>query len=145
MPFLIIISLSLFSFTIQSSAQNAPSSAFEKKLANPNSVLYVFTGSDWCADCRRLEKNILSDSIFLKTMESNNIEIEIIDFPQRKKLTPEVEKHNKSIAEIYNFEGIFPTLILSQSEEKYEVLKYKNQLAPKFSELIVEKLKYLDE
>ena len=145
MPFLIIISLSFFSYIIESPAQNVSYSVFEENPELSNSTLYIFTGSDWCANCRRLEKNILSDSLFLKTIESNNIEIEIIDFPQRKKLSPEVIKRNESIAEIYNFQGVFPTLVLSQTKDNFEVLKYKNQAVAEFSELVVEKLKDLNE
>ena len=78
-------------------------------------------------------------------MESNNIEIEIIDFPQRKKLPPEVIKHNEFVAETFNFQGIFPTLILSQTNEKFQALKYKNEKAAEFSELVLEKLKDLNE
>jgi len=77
-------------------------------------------------------------------MELNKIGVEIIDFPQRKKLHPEVVKHNKSIAETYDFQGIFPTLILSQGEKNYKVLNYKNEKAAEFSAQVLEKLKYLN-
>ena len=145
MSLLIIILLNLFSFPIESFAQNNPASAVEGNLPVSKAVLYIFTGSDWCADCRRLEKNVLHDSTFIRSMELNEIGIEIIDFPQRKKLPPEVVKYNESIAETYNFQGIFPTLILSQAEGNYEVLNYKNEKAAELSEQILEKLKYLNE
>ena len=54
---------------------------------------------------------------FLKTMENHNISIEIIDFPQRKKQSPELIKRNESIAETFDFQGIFPTLVLSQTDQ----------------------------
>ena len=145
MSLLIIISFSFFSYIAETNAQITPSTRFENNLEHSNTTLYIFTGSDWCADCRRLEKNVLADSAFTNEMQRNNIDIEIIDFPQRKKLPPETVKRNESIAETYDFKGIFPTLILSQSEHNYEVLKYKNQLAFEFSELVVEKLKDLNE
>lgn len=145
MSWIIIISLSLFSLPIESPAQTSPTNAVSENSILSKAILYIFTGSDWCVDCRRLEKNVLSDAAFLKTMEKNNIEVEIIDFPQRKKLPPEVVKHNESIAENYNFQGIFPTLILSQTKEKYEPLKYKNEKAVEFSEIVLEKLNYLNE
>jgi len=144
MSFLIIILLSLFSFPIESPAQNIPASAVEENLSTSKAVLYIFTGSDWCVDCRRLEKNVLLDSTFVKSMKLHKIEVEIIDFPQRKKLPPEVVKHNESIAETYDFKGIFPTLILSQDESNYEVLNYKNEKAAEFSKQILKKLKYLN-
>ncbi len=110
-----------------------------------NTVLYIFTGSDWCPDCRRMEKNVLRNTAFLETMERHEITLEIVDFPQRKKLSPKVVKRNESIAEAFAFQGIFPTIILSQSKEKYEPLKYKNETASQFSEMVLEKLKDLNE
>ena len=145
MPFLFIILISLLSTPIESFAQNISASSAEENLSVSKTVLYIFTGSDWCADCRRLGKNVLNDSTFVKSMELHKIGVEIIDFPQRKKLPPEVVKYNESIAETYDFQGIFPTLILSQAEGNYEVLNYKNEKAAELSEQILEKLKYLNE
>ena len=107
--------------------------------------MYVFTGSDWCADCKRLEKNILSDSVFISSMELHKVQVEIIDFPQRKKLSAEVIKRNESIAETFGFQGIFPTLVLTQTRDNYEKLQYKNEKAAEFSEIIINKLKGLNE
>ena len=131
--------------TVESPPQDSSVYTFEQPSNLSTAVLYIFTGSDWCAVCKRFEKNVLSDSLFTKNMELNNIEIQIIDFPQRKKLTKEVIKHNESIAETYNFQGVFPTLILSKTQEKYESLKYKNEKGDEFSELVIEKLKDLNE
>ena len=78
-------------------------------------------------------------------METNNITIEIIDFPQRKKLSPELVKRNESLAETFDFQGIFPTLVLSQTENQFEILGYNNQNASEFSSLILNKLKQLNE
>ena len=140
MSFLILISLSLFSLSLDSSTQHSPNVPITK-----NTVLFIFTGSDWCADCRRLEKNVLSDTSFVKTMEANQIEVQIVDFPQRKKLPSDVVKRNELIAETYNFQGVFPTLILSQTEKNYEVLKYENEKADEFSKRVLEKLSHLNE
>ena len=141
MSFLAIIWINLLSFNTDSSI---PKTSEEiTQLSAP--VLYIFIGSDWCADCKRLEKNVLSDSVFISTMKLNKIAIEIIDFPQRKKLSPDVVKHNETIAESYGFQGIFPTLVLSRSKDKYETLQYKNEAAAEFSEIVLNKLKYLNE
>ncbi len=89
--------------------------------------LIVFEGSDWCSNCIRFEKNILSDTAFLKKAEEWNIVVEKIDFPQRKKLSTEEEKHNASVAEKYSFEGIFPTIVLANSDtDTFQKINYQS-------------------
>ncbi len=141
MSFLAIIWISLLSFITESSLPKADNES--SQMSAP--VLYIFVGSDWCADCKRLEKTVLSDSVFISTMKLNKIEVEIIDFPQRKKLSPDVVKHNQTIAELYGFQGIFPTVVLSRSKDIFETLQYKNEAAIEFSEIVLNKLKYLNE
>lgn len=83
--------------------------------------LIIFEGSDWCLNCRRLEKRIISDSVFINFLKSNKIVLERIDFPQRKKLSHQQVQYNEEIAKRYGFRGVFPTLVLSKSD----TLKYK--------------------
>ena len=107
MSFFLIIWISLFPFNNEPPIDNSALYITKEKSQLSTAVLYVFTGSDWCADCRRLKKNVLSDSVFIASMERNKIKIEIIDFPQRIKLSPEVVKHNEAVAETFGFQGIF--------------------------------------
>ena len=88
-------------------------------------TLIVFEGSDWCVNCIRLEKNVLQTKEFLNYAEKNNITIERVDFPQRKKLEPTVAARNAQLAETYNFNGEFPTILfISNNEER--VVKLSN-------------------
>ncbi len=64
-------------------------------------TLYIFTGSDWCPNCKALDKNVLSDTAFIRAMADNKVSIEIVDFPQRNKITPEQRKHNEAIPIVY--------------------------------------------
>ena len=90
--------------------------------------LIVFEGSDWCPNCRRLEKNILSDTSFLKQLEKMSVNIERIDFPQRKKLTKSIQEYNNSVADKYAFDGSFPTIILALNETmSFQKINYSNQ------------------
>ena len=51
-----------------------------------------------------------------------------IDFPQKKKLDEQTTAHNAMIAEKYNFNGIFPTLILVHNESVRQTeLSYANE------------------
>lgn len=78
--------------------------------------LFVFEGSDWCASCRKLEKNVLSDSTFKAFLQEKQIEIVKVDFPQKKKLPLDTQKRNEALASQYNFTGEFPMLVLAKKE-----------------------------
>jgi thioredoxin-related protein len=107
-------------------------------------VLYIFEGSDWCTNCHRLEKQVLQDSVFIRALQSNDIQIERIDFPQQKKQTREQEEYNNSIAEKYGFNGIFPTLVLSREDKEiYKLIYYHNESGEEFSKIVLTELKAL--
>ncbi|MEZ4808717.1 MAG: hypothetical protein R2819_00035 [Allomuricauda sp.] len=74
--------------------------------------LVLFEGSDWCVNCIRLNKTVLTDTAFINFLEMENIQIERIDFPQRKKLDEQTQAYNASVAEKYGFQGLFPTILL---------------------------------
>ncbi len=78
--------------------------------------LIIFEGSDWCANCQRLEKKVLTTPSFLTYMKENNIALEKVDFPQHKKLSKETRKYNDEVADRYSFDGSFPTMILSRTD-----------------------------
>ena len=94
--------------------------------------LLIFTGSDWCPNCRRLEKKILSDSSFI-SFTRNKLLIEFADFPQHKKLDARTIEKNKTLAEKYHFRGIYPTILLldSSGNIKGEIF-YRNQNSKEF-------------
>ena len=104
-------------------------------------TLIVFEGSDWCGDCRRFEKNILNDESFVIFLEQQNITLERIDFPQRKKLQKEEQEYNKMMAEKYAFPGKYPTILLSRTDTLlYTQIHYINEPANTIIERIKTKL-----
>lgn len=104
--------------------------------------LVVFEGSDWCSNCRRFKKKVLSDNAFQGYLDKENIKLTKIDFPQRKKLTREQEMINKKYAEKYKFTGVFPTIILSKTDTRsYINLSYTNQTTDQFIQQIVDSMK----
>lgn len=104
---------------------------------NPEYKLIVFEGSDWCVNCIRFEKTILSDALFINYTNRNHIEIERIDFPQHKKLSKSQIEYNTSVAEKYAFEGLFPTIILAKTGVKRIIkIDYNNQNSEELISLI---------
>ncbi len=86
-----------------------------KESVNTKYKLVFFEGSDWCVNCIRFDRNVLSDPYFKYFLEKQDIEIERIDFPQRKKQDEATKTYNASIAEKFDFQGIFPTIILVEN------------------------------
>ena len=85
---------------------------------NKNIVL-VFSGSDWCAPCMKLEKNIWMSNEFIAEAEKSWVTYKA-DFPKKKanQLTPELTEQNKKLAEKYNKGGSFPLVVLLDKNGK---------------------------
>ena len=97
-----------------------------------SSMLLIFTGSDWCPNCRRLENNILKDSVFI-IYARERLSIEFADFPQHKKLEKSERERNIALAEKYKFKGIYPTILLLDSTGNLQAeISYRNQSSSEF-------------
>ncbi len=81
----------------------------EKKL-----VLMDFTGSDWCGWCIKLHKEVFSKPEFAEYAAKNLVLVEV-DFPRKKKQSPELKKANAALQEKYKIEG-YPTIIVLDSD-----------------------------
>ena len=82
-------------------------------------IILVFQGSDWCAPCIKLDREIWATSIF-KNYASENYVMLQADFPRKKKnaLSKEQTQANALLAEKYNQRGIFPLVVLLDSDGK---------------------------
>ncbi|MFS4456164.1 thioredoxin family protein [Maribacter sp. 2304DJ31-5] len=86
----------------------------EKKVQNTQKkLLLVFSGSDWCAPCIRLDRQLFQSKIF-EEYAKEHLVLYKADFPRKKANRPskEVEKINKRLIEQYNPEGYFPLAVL---------------------------------
>jgi thioredoxin-related protein len=84
-------------------------------------ILLVFQGSDWCAPCIKLDREIWTSSEFKNYAKEHYVMLKA-DFPRKAKnqLEPAQQKKNNALAEKYNKEGYFPLVILL--DEKGNVL-----------------------
>jgi len=82
-------------------------------------ILLVFSGSDWCAPCIKLDKNVWQSEAFKKESQQSWILIKA-DFPKKKAdlLSPELTANNEKLAEKYNKEGNFPLVVLLDKNGK---------------------------
>lgn len=81
-------------------------------------IVLVFSGSDWCAPCIRLKRNIL-DSEEFKSYASSHYVLYNADFPRKKKnqLPEDISEVNKSLAGKYNPKGYFPLVVVLDKNE----------------------------
>jgi thioredoxin-related protein len=92
--------------------------ALETAKAENKRVLLEFTGSDWCPPCIAIGKQVFSQPEFRAYAEKNLVLVEV-DYPQRKKLSSEVEKQNEQLGKQYGIEGKgLPTVVLLDSAGK---------------------------
>ena len=82
-------------------------------------IVLVFQGSDWCAPCIKLDKEIWSTEEF-KSYAKDHFVMLKADFPRKKKnqLPDEQRKQNEMLAEKYNKNGYFPFVIVMDKEGK---------------------------
>ena len=73
-----------------------------KKLATDQdkNIIIVFSGSDWCAPCIKLDKNIWQSDAF-KNQSANDWILLKADFPRKKanELSKDQTAHNRKLAE----------------------------------------------
>lgn len=103
------MSLSSFSQDWKTNFDETKVEAIKK---NQNIVL-VFQGSDWCAPCIKLDKEIWSSQEFQKLSKDHFVMLKA-DFPRKKanKLSEELTLQNGKLAEKYNNQGFFPLVVL---------------------------------
>lgn len=86
-----------------------------KEIANKENkvLLMVFQGSDWCAPCMKLDREIWSSSEFTEYAKDHFVMLQV-DFPRRKKnaLSEAQELANSKLAETYNKNGFFPFVVI---------------------------------
>ncbi|PCE64337.1 thioredoxin family protein [Sediminicola luteus] len=82
-------------------------------------LILVFAGSDWCAPCIRLEKEIWVNASF-ETYAKSNYVMYKADFPRKKsnRLAGHLQKKHASLAEKYNPKGYFPLVVILRDADR---------------------------
>lgn len=76
-------------------------------------LILVFSGSDWCAPCIKLDNQIWKSTEFIE-YATKSIVLVKADFPRKKSssFTKEQLTHNEMLAEKYNKKGYFPLVVI---------------------------------
>ena len=81
--------------------------------AAQKNIVLVFQGSDWCAPCIKLDKEVWSMPEFAELATAEFVFVKA-DFPRRRanRLSDEQQAANAALAERYNTIGSFPLVVV---------------------------------
>ena len=76
-------------------------------------IILVFQGSDWCAPCIKLDRQVWSTDTFKEYASEHYVMLQA-DFPRKREnsLSETQTKANTKLAETYNKNGIFPFVVV---------------------------------
>ena len=109
--------LSIFGFTAFSQNWIMDLDSAQLLAANEQKkVILVFQGSDWCAPCIRMDRELWHTDAFIQYATDSLIMVKC-DFPRKKenKLSKEQQEKNDLLAEKYNMAGYFPFVVIFDS------------------------------
>ena len=95
-------------------------------------IILVFSGSDWCAPCIKLDRDIWQSDEF-KAYAKQNVVLYRADFPRKKenKLKDQFVQQNKELADRYNPKGYFPLVLVLDKKGKILGETGYQKIAPK--------------
>ena len=95
--------------------------AVGKAKAEKKPILALFTGSDWCPPCQKLEKTILLQPAFKDFAKQHLVPL-FLDFPRDAKIDDGVKKQNDDLAKKFSVEA-YPTILVLSSDGEKELWK----------------------
>ena len=101
-------------------------------------IVLVFQGSDWCAPCIKLDREIWSTQEF-KSFAKQNFVMLKADFPRKKKnkLSKAQKEQNAMLFQQYNKKGYFPfVVVLDKEGEILGTTGYKKTTPAKYIRLL---------
>ena len=115
LPLLILVSLYGQAQNWLTDFEQAKKTASEQD----KNIIIVFSGSDWCAPCIKLDKNIWQSESFKNEAAKDWVLIKA-NFPRKKanELPKKQTEHNRKLADKYNIEGSFPLVVILDKNGK---------------------------
>ena len=137
----LLVVISFLAISILGSAQQWQTSladAMQLAKEDNKKIVLVFSGSDWCTPCIKLEREIWSSDEFKAYAKDNYVMLKA-DFPRKKKnkLSDEQAQKNGVLAEMYNPNGYFPlVVIINYNAKVLGNLGYKKVSPKEYIDLI---------
>tara|TARA_R110002167_G_scaffold108398_11_gene276823 strand:+ start:215 stop:649 length:435 start_codon:yes stop_codon:yes gene_type:complete len=126
--FIVIITLLVSTISNAQEWETNYDQAVARALESKHNIILVFSGSDWCAPCIKLDKNIWQSQAFQSYAKENWVLLRA-DFPRKKsnKLSEKQMALNAELADKYNKNGHFPlVVVLDPSGNVLGETSYKN-------------------
>ncbi len=116
---LLVFTLLICTSVFSQNWEETYSDAIAKSKAQNKPLILVFSGSDWCAPCIKLDQKIWQSEEF-KTYAKASYVLYKADFPRKKanRLSAELQVQNEKLAEKYNPKGYFPLVIVLDAKEE---------------------------
>ena len=80
-------------------------------------ILMDFTGSDWCINCKLLEKEVFSTPEFQKWAAKKVVLLKL-DFPMKSKLDEKTTAQNKALKDKYKVPNGLPYIVFADASGK---------------------------
>lgn len=117
-----------------------------KKTKKP--IFAMFTGSDWCVWCRKLQADVFAKKDFIDWAKKNVVLLEV-DFPRYKQLPQEQAQQNQSLQQTFSING-YPTvwlfnLVKSDTANNFNIDPIGSTGYPAGAEAGKEEVKFLND
>ena len=135
---LLLFALAISNFVVSQEWQTNFEEAKKIATEQDKNVVIVFSGSDWCAPCIKLDKNIWQSEAFKKEAAAEWVLVKA-NFPRKKanELPKEQTEHNRKLAEKYNVEGSFPlVVVLDKNGKVFGKMGFKNVSPEEYIKMI---------
>jgi thioredoxin-related protein len=117
--------------------EDDPDIAIEKATKEKKDLLLLFTGSDWCPPCQKLEQEVFIDEDFYAESEGNFVYLKF-DFLKNSPLREKVKLRNEKWAKKFGVDS-FPTIVLVDAKLKpYAFAGYEKGGAENFLGMLAE-------
>jgi thioredoxin-related protein len=115
----VLVTLTISNLVFSQNWQTNFDEAKKIALEQDKNIIIVFSGSDWCAPCIKLDKNIWQSEAFKNEAAKDWVLVKA-NFPRKKanELSKEQTEHNRKLAEKYNMEGSFPLVVILDKNGK---------------------------
>lgn len=140
--FLALVSVALFLISQCAKADESqwsddPKSAVATAAKEKKDLLLLFTGSDWCPPCKKLEQEVFLDEDFYAEAEGHFVFVKF-DFLKNSPLREEVKLKNEEWSKKFGVDS-FPTIVLVDSDLKpYAFAGYEEGGAENFLGMLEE-------
>jgi protein disulfide-isomerase len=107
-------------------------------------IFAMFTGSDWCGWCKKLQADVLNKPDFISWANKHVVLLEV-DFPRFKQLPPEQMQQNQGLQQSFGVPG-YPTIwMFNMSKDNKTITPIGSLGYPQGAEAGKEEVKFLDD